>query len=318
MEETGPKFYVHDQSTAIQTFLPLLHPHLPFSNPIYNRLQAPHNTPSRHCLFAATFPPPSSESPSSATGVYTILFADRSRHEESQIWIFNPIITSPSPLSQSQQDALTSHLTSAILFLKGVTIPEAPGWPFSPILRFACLHETIGSSLRKIAESRNAMPYITEWNAWNVSTSAVSNSAESKPLPEGFTVARVPEDQLDIVLATSTIKRLPSTYLILPNVGLLNQEGTLVAWCYVAIDGSIATLYVLPEYRGKGFASYVAKELLARLSRGEFKDMGYDGKSGWVHADVKAGNTPSEGVMKSLGASVSWTTSYMWVDSDKF
>ena len=145
-----------------------------------------------------------------------------------------------------------------------------------------------------------------------------SGSHGKRPLPQGYTVARVPEDQLDIVIATSSIPRQASTLLLLPNVGLLDEKGILVAWGYIGIDGSFATLYVLPENRGKGLASHVAVELLSRLDQGEFKDLGYDGKSGFVHSDVYAGNKESEGVMKSLGGTVRWESSYLWIDSEKF
>jgi len=91
-----------------------------------------------------------------------------------------------------------------------------------------------------------------------------------------------------------------------------------VAWGYVGIDGSFATLYVMPDHRGKGLASHVAVELLSRLDRGEFKDMGYDGSSGYVHSDVKVGNKESEGVMRTLGGRVGWESSYIWIDSEKF
>jgi GNAT superfamily N-acetyltransferase len=186
-------------------------------------------------------------------------------------------------------------------------------------LKFAINHEAIGNALLKIGEARDAVPRITRWNNWLVSTSLIaSGSRERKPIPEGFTVARVPEDQLDIVLCTSSIPRQPSTMLMLPSVGLLNEDGKLVAWGYVGIDGSFATLYVLPEYRGKGLASVVAVELLTRLDRGEFGDMGYEGKSGWVQSDVYVGNEGSEGVMKSLGGFVGWQSTYIWIDSEKF
>ena len=106
--------------------------------------------------------------------------------------------------------------------------------------------------------------------------------------------------------------------LMLPSVGLLNNEGKLVAWSYIGIDGSFATLYVLPEFRGKGLASYVAVELLSRLNRGEFSDMGFDGRSGYVHSDVYDGNKESEGVMKSLRGSIGWITSYAHVNTGNF
>lgn len=98
----------------------------------------------------------------------------------------------------------------------------------------------------------------------------------------------------------------------------MDTNGKLAAWAYVGIDGSIATLYVLPDFRGKGLSSIIARELLARLEKGEFADLGYDGKSGWVHADVYDGNTGSEAVMKGLGGSIWWKSSYIWIDSAKF
>lgn len=106
--------------------------------------------------------------------------------------------------------------------------------------------------------------------------------------------------------------------LMLPNVGILDETEKLVGWAYIGIDGSFATLYVVEEHRGKGLATSVAVELLSRLKSGEFVDLGFDGSSGWVHSDVYAGNAASEGVMLSLGGKIGWTTSYIWVDSEKF
>lgn len=131
-------------------------------------------------------------------------------------------------------------------------------------------------------------------------------------------MARVPENQLDLVISTSSIPRQASTLMLLPNVGLLDRHGNLTAWGYIGIDGSFATLYVLPEYRGKGLAISVAVELLGRLDGGEFTDLGFDGRSGFVHSDVYAGNEGSEGVMKSLGGKVMWESSYIWIDSKQF
>jgi RimJ/RimL family protein N-acetyltransferase len=131
-------------------------------------------------------------------------------------------------------------------------------------------------------------------------------------------VSRVPEDQIDIVVSTSSIPRQLSTLKLQANVGIMNPEGELCAWGYLGIDGSLATLYVLPEYRGKGLATQVAVELLTRLERGEFSDLGYAGKSGYVHSDVKVGNEGSEGVMKSIGGKVEWQSAYLHVDSDRF
>ncbi|KAI9049539.1 hypothetical protein LZ554_006567 [Drepanopeziza brunnea f. sp. 'monogermtubi'] len=324
----GPsiQFYIHAQKAAIERFPPILYPHLPLSNPLYNRILAPHNTPRRHCLFAATFPP--STPPELIPETYTILFADRSRHLESQIWLFNPLVTlhPPTPLPPAaHRSLLAQHIEATILFLRDVQIPEAPGWPFSPVLKFACLHETIGTILLEelVGTAREeAVPRATTWNMWLVQTATISAARGAREgalllLPDGYTMARVPEDQLDIVISTSSIPRQASTLKLQPSIGLRDGEGRMVAWGFVGIDGSLATLYVLPAYRGKGLARCVAEELVGRLGRGEFADLGFDGRSGWVHSDVCDGNEGSEGVMRALGGTVGCRSQYIWVDSTK-
>ena len=313
MGEDRVQFFLHPQETAVTSFSLVLFPHLPHSNPLYNRVRSPQNLPSRHCIYAATFPPGEI-----APGTFTVLFADRSRHLESQIWVFNSSITTPT-LSTAQKTALNAHMEASICFLKNTPMHAAPGWPFSPVLKYACLHEHVTSALVTVGEVKDAVPRITRWNLWIVPTSRSPPSPrQRRALPGGYTVARVPEAQLEIVMSTSSIPRQASTLRLLPNVGLLDEDGLLVAWGYIGIDGSFATLYVLPDHRGRGLASLVAVELLGRLERGEFQDLGFDGSSGWVHSDVKVGNTASEGVMKSLGGSIGWESSYTWIDSEKF
>ena len=46
----------------------------------------------------------------------------------------------------------------------------------------------------------------------------------------------------------------------------------------------------------------IARELIRRLGRGEFEECGYEGESGWVHAETGMGHVADEGVMKRLGA----------------
>lgn len=313
--EKEVRYFRWPQDNALQILLPILHGHLPYSNPLYNRMKAPHNIPSRHCLLAATIPPDTVEVPP----VYTILFADRSRKEESQIWTFNSLSTIGEPLSDFQQDIVTRHGKALLLFLKDLSIPEAPGWPFSPILKFACLHEHLTSTLQQIGQPIHAVTRQTEWNCWLVNTSTIESlSACEKTLPEGYTITRVPDDQLDIVISTSSIPRQPSTYKLLPSIGVLNTEGKLIAWGYIGIDGSFATLYVLPDFRGKGLSSIIGRELLSCLNKGKFSDIGFDGMSGWAHADVYDGNSGSEAVMKSLRGVIMWKSSYVWIDSAKF
>jgi GNAT superfamily N-acetyltransferase len=176
------------------------------------------------------------------------------------------------------------------------------------------VHEKLAAALLAVGGARDAVPRMTRWNLWLTKTTIVPQRA----LPEGFSIGRVPADQIDIVISTSSIPRQPSTYLLLPSVGVLNAEGILVAWGYIGIDGSFATLFVQPEYRGKGLAKTVAVELLARSEAGDFADIGFDGSSGWLHSDVYDGNEASEAVMKSIGGKIACESFYIWIDSDKF
>lgn len=331
MSTLAVPWYRWTQERAIKAFLPLLKSSLPHSNPLYNRLQAPQNTPDRHCLFASTIPPstptpiPPHQPNDSESNPYTIVFADRSRYHESQIWIFNPLTNCTLPLTASQTHSLKSHLISLLQFLKTVQIPEAPGWPFKPTLKFACLHPIIGDLIVEIGQAAGAVKHNTVWQAYNISTAPFQNNSSGnteisqskrKALPEGFSYARVPEDQLDVVLATSSIKRQAETLLALPSMAVLDDEGKMIAWAYVGIDGSLATLYVLPEWRGKGLAKCVAVELLRKVRNGEYRDMGFDLDSGWVHADVKEGNEESASLMRSLGGKTEWLSRYIHIDSE--
>ncbi|KAL3425676.1 acetyltransferase [Phlyctema vagabunda] len=309
------RFYAYGQESALPIFLPLLQPYLPLSNPLYNRLKAPQNIPSRKCVFAATFSP--SQPPPSSLGDHTILFSDRSRHSESQIWVFNAIISKPDPPSEHDNALVDTHVQAMISFLKTTEVPEAPGWPFDPCIKFSCFSERLAKPLLAYAYAKDAVTRTTEWNFWVIPTQSKNNLQHKNSLPEGYTISRVPPDQLDIVLSTSTIVRQRETMLALPSVGILNPEGKLVAWGFTGIDGSFATLYSLPECRGRGFATYVAKELLGKLGRGEFRDLGFDGESGWAHSDVKVGNEGSEGVMRSIGGEVVFRAWYMMIDSDR-
>jgi len=187
------------------------------------------------------------------------------------------------------------------------------------MLKFSCLHDYITQAVTELTLGRDALARSTRWNLWTISTAEVASKAKARrPLPEGYTLGTVPKDQLEVVLSTSSIPRQASTMLMLPNVGLLNVSRKLVAWGYVGIDGGFTTLYVLPEERGKGLASYVAVELLQQLHRGDFKVIGFTGETGWVHSHVSASNEESAGVMRSLGGKVSHVDSYIWVDSAKF
>lgn len=317
-------FHRWSQKLAQTVFISVLKDHLPHSNPLYNRILAPQNTPSRHCLFAATFPP--SATPHSPSTPPTILFADRSRHTEAQIWLFNPLTTLPS-LSTPQYHTLQAHAKAAIAFLRDTPIPTAPGWPFLPLLKFGCIPTYLADAITTVARPFNAVKHDTNWTHFNIPLTG----SHTSPLPEGFNIAPVASEQLGLVIATSGIPREAETLRGLPSVAILNDGGEMVAWAFVDVDGSLATLFVVPEQRGKGLAKAVAGGLLGKLGRGEFRGIsggqngavnGDDGLlpfgqgSGWVHSEVKEGNSRSEKVVEGLGGKRCGMSRYVFIASD--
>lgn len=305
-------FHHYSQSSALEKFLPRLQEQLPHSDPIYNRLRAPHNTPERHCVFAATTPDGVTQWPDN----YSALFADRSRHHESQVWMFNALTTRSGPLRDDMRALIDAHVSAAVTFIRSLNIPEAPGWPFDPVIRFACLVDELGEAMLRFAGSYGAVARMSNWQYWAIDCRTIAQDALPN-LPNAYTVARVPEDQLDIVLSTSSIPRQRSTMLALPNVGLLDASGKLVSWAYVGIGGGLATLHTIPEHRGKGLAVATARHLLSALSRGDFSEMGFDGATGWAHADVADYNNASLGVLQRLGGRRIGTSHYIGLDTEK-
>ncbi|OBT75086.1 hypothetical protein VF21_06532 [Pseudogymnoascus sp. 05NY08] len=316
-------FHSWPQDLAQTVLISLLQDHLPHSNPLYNRILAPQNTPSRHCLFAATFPPSTSPNPSSTP---TILFADRSRHTEAQIWLFNPL-TALSSLSTTQSDTLNAHAKAAIAFLRDTPVPAAPGWPFLPLLKFGCIPTHLADAITSVARPFDAVKHDTNWTHFNIPLAG----PHASPLPEGFKIAPVPREQLRLVIATSGIPREAETLQGLPSVAILDDDGEMVAWAFVDVDGSLATLFVVAEQRGKGLAKAVAGALMGKLGRGEFRGIsggrsgavdGDDGLlpfgqgSGWVHSEVKEGNSRSENVVGGLGGKRCGMSRYVFIASD--
>jgi ribosomal protein S18 acetylase RimI-like enzyme len=224
------------------------------------------------------------------------------------------------PLSQDQRELMSAHVRASVLFLKHISIPEAPGWPFQPDLKYSCVHEKIAVELLAIGVANDALSRHTIWNLWVVDTSSVTTSISKplEPLPEGYSICRVPANQIDTVISTSSVLRQASTYLQLPSMAILDAKGILVAWGYIGPDGTLATLFVQPDFRGKGFAKIITVELLDRLYAGDFIDMGFDGSTGWAHSNVYDGNVESEAVMMAIGGKKICTTSYIWIDSDRF
>ncbi|KAK9311685.1 hypothetical protein V1522DRAFT_411474 [Lipomyces starkeyi] len=332
-------FYEH---STIDTLLRVLKPHLPQAAPLCHRLQSGLNTSDRHVLFAASFPPSSPPSVADPAKVFTVLFSDRSRKSEAQVWIYNslcqgvpfplpepfPPTTSSiqsaaedgfafqNPLSTFERAVLKRHLTSLLQFLHTHRIPSAPGWPFDSVVRLACTHHIISSALSEIVPFNRK----TDWLKYIFSASpklspGTTKASESEiNIPSNLTLHSdiKTEDDIALILSTSLIPRQPSTLRALPNRTLYltspDSPSQLVAWCFLGPDYSLMTLYVVEPYRGRSLAKYVAGQLLREVGMSPVQ---------YGHADVSRSNLASRRLCESLGGVVGWETSYIDIDLEK-
>ena len=93
------------------------------------------------------------------------------------------------------------------------------------------------------------------------------------------------------------------------------QEVQAIGWAFITFDGSLATLHVEREHRGRGLAGCLIRETLRRAMGEGGMFGGLDGE-GLVHVDVEAGNEASARVMKKSGGRLEWTDGWVVVGVD--
>lgn len=92
-------------------------------------------------------------------------------------------------------------------------------------------------------------------------------------------------------------------------------EGELVAWAFLGTDGSLTSLHVEPQHRGRGLAKAVTRKLMRDMARQEGARR-FRGSGGVevVSSDIFVGNVESEGVVRALGGREGWMC--CWVGAD--
>ncbi|RAO73321.1 uncharacterized protein BHQ10_009333 [Talaromyces amestolkiae] len=138
---------------------------------------------------------------------------------------------------------------------------------------------------------------------------------KSNPLPEGYFYGSegLKAEHVDLVKSRTHIPRGRKTLLAIPSVVVYHHSNAEVpiAWAFLAFDGSLATLHVEPEHRGKGIAATLSREIMRRgMGSGAYgsnsKELGY------THADVARNNVASRKVMEKVGGGKGWRWSVTW------
>jgi GNAT superfamily N-acetyltransferase len=275
------------------TLIPPLTAHLPHSLPLLLRLKHPFRTPSS--LFLSTFPPNSNTNPPTPT-IFTAAYVDASRpRKESAAWVFCSLEPVPlSSISTEDKDAIKQQVFEIIKFVKG-----HPSWGYGEAreLLLASLHPLVIDALRRIEsveakESEICNKYI------------FTHLPPMPSLLEGFRFGQLTtEAELQRVIDTSYIKRTMTLLSQLKNCAIFYGDKP-VAWTFVSLDGSMVTLYVEEEYRGRGLGRAVGSAIM-RVMEGEGEYIG--------HVDIIKGNNASVAVVKGLEGQMGWDVKWVWV-----
>jgi GNAT superfamily N-acetyltransferase len=159
----------------------------------------------------------------------------------------------------------------------------------------------------------DALPYVKYIFATDIFQTG--SEEKSNPLPEGYYYGSegLSAEHVDLVKSRTHIPRERETLLAMPSVVVYqhNNADVPIAWGFLAFDGSLATLHVEPEHRGKGIAATLSREIMRRGMRSGV--YGSDSKElGYAHADVARNNVASRRVMEKVGGGKGWRWSVTW------
>ncbi|KAJ5766630.1 uncharacterized protein N7511_004246 [Penicillium nucicola] len=97
-----------------------------------------------------------------------------------------------------------------------------------------------------------------------------------------------------------------------------------IAWGFLGVDGSLATLHVEPEHRGKGLALLLSKAIMRHgmTADGIFgaetiqsgDQLAREQVAEWTHADVSGDNKASRRVMEKIGGKVLTTVTWTVIE----
>ncbi|GFF88158.1 hypothetical protein IFM53868_05399 [Aspergillus udagawae] len=128
-------------------------------------------------------------------------------------------------------------------------------------------------------------------------------------LPHHYSLVR---SRTHLPRSDETLSRIPGVAVYADRPG--EGEEIPVAWVFLGLDGSLATLFVEPEHRGKGIAEALSRDVMrsGMAEGGIWREVG-EGEV-WVHANVLATNGASRRVLEKLGGEVGWTNTWTVVE----
>jgi hypothetical protein len=282
---------LEEHLSAPSELLDRLRTHLPQSLPVLRRLTyaaiRPGGPASDHARVLYAHSPGAPD--------FAAAYADPSRGPETEVWFYTTAEDDPA----ADRDACAAQ---ALLILRRVR-RLASAVPAPRQKPHGVLVGAIAESARELILAAGVT------TSYHNPTDKFLFRVEALPppppagLPAGLAWDTVRRADLAAVIARAEYPKSEETLAGLPTACVRGADGALVAWAFLHVDGTMATLHVEEPFRGKGLGKAVA----GRVMREHNALFGADG---WCHSDVTVGNLKSQGVCRSLGATHGWMVSW--------
>ncbi|KAL5335455.1 hypothetical protein BJX70DRAFT_375023 [Aspergillus crustosus] len=183
------------------------------------------------------------------------------------------------------------------------------------------------------AEAFDISTAVLERSAENQKSNADANETGSFRFHDSNGNYGIQETHIDLVTSRTNIPRSKEALLAMGGVALFHdapdsapekpnhgEEELPIAWAFLGFDGSLCSLHVEPEFRGRGLAAIVGREVMkngvGRFETGtvKLKQANGEKEKEWFFADVAVENLASRRVMEKMGGLVGWTISWMVVE----
>lgn len=313
--------------------LSLLSAYLPYSLPIYRRIQFVESHPNPEHARIIIFPPlpsvpvPRDTSPKSIaqTPPFTVACVDLSRGQETQIWMFSSLElphvetlnSFPNGDGRSFREVVRQQVNEVFSVIYNELVPKLPaqtpegyklkrlGKPL-PYSRSRVLIGTLHQTLRALIPTQTVVRIDAPYLKYIFPSTSFS---ESVTLPPRYGFCNLQRSHLDTVISRTEIPRSIPTLLNMYSSGIVHDSHPdPIAWGFLGFDGSLSTLHTEPEHRGKGLG--------VQMSRRLFQDQGavFSAATNWAHADVSEDNEQSRRVMEKIGGKVMWENCWVEVE----
>ncbi|KAL3485549.1 hypothetical protein BJX62DRAFT_37534 [Aspergillus germanicus] len=171
----------------------------------------------------------------------------------------------------------------------------------------------------------------------NVSTTTEDSTSSEYKFHDSTGQLGIQGHHIDLVKSRTNIPRSREALLAMGGVALYHlhssqpvsssqkTEGEMpIGWAFLGFDGSLCSLHVEPEHRGRGLAGVVGREVMKR-GVGVFEpgsgsseipgvNPGDRGEEEWFFADVAVENAASRRVMEKMGGVARWMVAWMVVE----